>query len=82
MIRTDLKWYSNTDYMVKKANNRLWTIRRLKKLGASDADLLDIYTKQVRSVLELAVPVWQSGGTQAEKLQIERVQKSVFHIVL
>ena len=82
MIRTDLKWYSNTDYMVKKANSRLWTIRRLKKLGASDADLLDIYMKQVRSVLELAVPVWQSGVTQAEKLQIERVQKSVFHIVL
>ena len=33
-------------------------------------------------MLELAVPVWQSGATQAEKLQIERVQKSVFHIVL
>ena len=46
---------------------------RLKKLGASDADLLDIYTKQFCSVLELAGPVWQSGATQSEKLEIERV---------
>ena len=57
-------------------------MRRLKNLGACDDDLLDVYTKQIRSVLELAVPVWQSGLKQAQKLEIERVQKSALHIVL
>ena len=60
IVRSDLKWWSNTEYMVKKANSRLWTMRRLKNLGASEDDLLDVYTKQICSVLELAVPVWQS----------------------
>ena len=57
-------------------------MRRLKNLGACDDDLLNVYTKQIRSVLELAVPVWQSGLKQAQKLEIERVQKSALHIVL
>ena len=30
ILRSDLKWSSNTEYIVKKANSRLWQIRRLK----------------------------------------------------
>ena len=44
--------------------------------------MLDVYVKQVRSVLELAVPVWQPSLTQAEVKQIERVQKCAFFIIL
>ena len=44
--------------------------------------VLDIYIKQVRSILELAVPAWQGAITQAERDEIERVQKAAFHIVL
>ena len=57
-------------------------IRRLKNLGANSEELLDVYMKQVRSVLELAVPVWQPGLTQLETQQIERVQKCAMHIIL
>ena len=32
-------------------------------LGASRMDLLDVYMKQVRSILELAVPAWHPGIT-------------------
>ena len=81
-IRSDLKWNSNTDNMVLKAYKRVWIIRRLKNLGAEDRDLVDIYYKQIRSVLELAVPVWHGGITQAEHHDIERVQRSVCHIIL
>ena len=34
------------------------------------------------SVLELAVPVWNPGLTIEEIKQIERVQKTAFHIIL
>ena len=57
-------------------------IRRLKNLGANSEELLGVYIKQVRSVLELAVPVWQPGLTQLETQQIERVQKCAMHIIL
>ena len=36
----------------------------------------------MRSILELAVPVWQPGLTQQEIKQIERVQKCALHIIL
>ena len=57
-------------------------LRRLKGLGASKLELLDVYKKQVRSVLELAVPVWQPALTIQEKNQIERVQKCALYIIL
>ena len=57
IIRSDMKWCDNTDYICKKGYSRLWMIRRLKGLGADTKELLDVYQKQVRSVLEMAVPV-------------------------
>ena len=68
--------------MVKKAYKRVWMIGRLKYLGAQVCDLIDVYVKQVRSVLELAVPAWHGAITLVEQQSIERVQKSVAHIIL
>ena len=44
--------------------------------------MVDVYQKQVRAVLELAVPVWQPGITRQEQYQIERVQKCAMSIIL
>ena len=59
-----------------RANKKLWIIRRLKYLGAEVPDLVDIYIKQIRSILELAVPVWHDSITLAEQIDIERIQKT------
>ena len=82
IVRSDLKWHSNTENLVQKSNKRLWMLRRLSKLGATREDQVDVFIKQIRSVLELAVPAWQSSISQAEKMDIERVQKSACHIIL
>ena len=82
IIRTDMKWTSNTQNMVVKANKRLWILRRLKNMGAKDKDLVDVYLKQIRCILELAVPAWQGSLSQAEKLDLERIQKCACHIIL
>ena len=44
--------------------------------------MVDLYSKQIRSVLELAVPAWHGAITQAERITIERIQKSACHIIL
>ena len=82
ILRSDMKWNENTDYICQKGYSRLWLIRRLKSLGANESEMVDVYTKQVRSILEMAVPVWQAGLTNYESYQIERVQRSAFHIIL
>ena len=81
-VSADLSWRSNTSEMCKNAYARLWMLRRIKPLGASTEELLDIYDKQIRCVLEFASPVWTSGLTLAETNQIERVQKAAFAIIL
>ena len=45
-------------------------------------DLLDTYMKKVRSVLEMAVPVWHPALTKSDSAQIERVQKAALRIIL
>ena len=82
VIRSDLKWASNTDSMVLKGFKRIWMLRRLKQLGANRDELLDVYIKQVRSVLELAVPVWHSCITMVERCDMERVRRAALHIIL
>ena len=82
ILRSDMSWKSNTESMVLKAYKKLWMVKRLKGMGASEQILIDIYQKHVRSVLELAVPAWHGAISQDERNEIERVQKAAHHIVL
>ena len=81
-FQTNMGWQSNTNHMCKNAYSRIWMLRRLRRLGASHADMLDVYYKQIRCVLEMAVAVWTPGITKAESVQIERVQKCALHVIL
>ena len=44
--------------------------------------MFDVYSKEVRSILEHGVPVWHPGLTRKDSLEIERIQKSAFHMIL
>ena len=82
IISNDMKWNLNTKHIITKAYKRMWMLKRLKSLGANRNQLILIYIQQVRSVLEIAVPVWHPGLSISNKIDIERVQKSAFHIIL
>ena len=82
VFQTDMRWQANTANMCKNGYSRLWILRNLKKHGAGVRDLIDVYVKQCRCVLEMAAPVWSAGITVAESRQIERVQKAAFSIIL
>ena len=70
------------EYIVKRCNSKLWILRQLKKLGADNEDLKEIYVSQIRSILELAAPVWHSFITGEDRLKLERIQISALHIIL
>ena len=82
MLTSDLSWAANTRYIVGRCNSKIWMLRRLKKLGASSEDLLEVYFKQIRSVAEFAAPVWNSALTGDDIINLERLQKTVLHIIL
>ena len=82
ILTNDLKWGGNTDYICKKAYKKMWTLRRMKVLDVEPLVILDVYIKEIRSVLELAVPAWHSGLTQKQEADIERVQRVAVNVIL
>merc|ERR1711954_136892 len=78
----DLKWFQNTSYICKKARSRLWILRRMKNMELGEFQLFDVYSKEIRSILEMAVPVWHSDITNQQRMDIESIQKVAFKIIL
>ena len=81
MISSDLKWKSNTNYMVARCYQKMWMLRNLRNFGAEEEHLLEVYYQQIRSIVEMACPVWNPGLTQQEIRKIERVQRTAMAII-
>ena len=82
IVSSNLSWSANSEYIVDRCNKKMWVIRRLKKLGANNDDLIDVFFKQIRSTVEFAVPVWNSALTGEDTAKLERIQKTFLHITL
>ena len=57
-VSTDMRWDKHTKNICRRGYMQLWALRRLKNLGASTDILVDLYEKQIRSILEYAAPAW------------------------
>ena len=82
ILTNDLKWAANTDYICSKAYKKMWILRRMKVLDVEPSTICDVYIKEIRTLVELAVPAWHSGLTQKQSADIERVQKVAVYIIL
>jgi hypothetical protein len=82
VVTSNLNWQAHVDYMCTKAFSRLWMIRRLKPLGATIEELIEVYQTQIRCLLEFTVAAWNSGLTKVQINQLERVQKCALAIIL
>ena len=81
MIRSDMKWHSNTKNLIAKSYQRMWMLRNLKRNGANEDQLLRTYFQQIRSMTEMACPVWTAGLTVQDINALERVQKTALAII-
>ena len=52
------------------------------KMNLDIYQLFDVYTKEIRSILEMAVPVWHSALTNKQTADIESIQKVAMQINL
>ena len=74
MLRSDLSWCDQVDYVIKKANSRLYALRQLKKAGLNVGDLVVIYSTFIRSCIEYASPAW-SALMKNQSDVIESIQR-------
>ena len=81
-ISTDLRWSLHTKFICKRANSKLWMLRRMKNLNIEPEIILDFYFKEIRSVCKMACPVFHSGLTKNQSNDIENVQKRALKLIL
>ena len=57
-IKDKLKWSTHTDSVVKKAQQQLFNLRRLKKFGLSLKTLTNFYRCTIESILSGCITAW------------------------
>ncbi len=72
-ISNNLKWKTNADYIYKKAQQRLFHLRQLKKFRVRPHLLLRFYTAIVESILTSSITVWFSSLDTLSRKKLQRI---------
>ena len=82
LINTSLKWNSNCHAIYNSAMSRMWLLRRMKLINLEPQIIFDYYIKEIRSLAEQGVVVWNSGLTNYLSNELEKIQKVAMKIIL
>ncbi|KAI4901817.1 hypothetical protein NFI96_010212 [Prochilodus magdalenae] len=79
-LAEDLTWTTNTSHLVRKAQQRLHFLRRLRRVNLRQQLLCYFYSSTVESILTSCITVWYGSATSAERKALQRVVKTAQHI--
>ena len=80
-LTTFLDWDKNTRELCRKAYARMTMLTKLKYVGTSTQDLIEVYILYIRSILEYCAVVWHSTLTSDQSKNLENVQKLCLKII-
>ena len=80
-ISSHLKWDENISSAIKKAHQRLFFLRQLKKFKDSHSILTQFYRAAIESILTFSITVWYSSACQKDKDQLERIVRTASKII-
>ncbi len=72
-ISDDLTWTTHIQTQVKKARQRLYHLRQLRKFRVSPAILKTFYSGAIESVLTQCISVWYNNATNQDCKALQRV---------
>ena len=80
-LSDDLSWEEHCTIVARKAQQRLYFLRQLKKFRASKELLLQFYRATVESVLTFSISTWFCSSSQEDKDRLEKVVTTARKIV-
>ena len=80
-IADDLRWSHNTEATLKKAHQRLYPLRCLRKCNISTQWLVNFYRGTVESVLTNGITVWYGNTSAHDRKAIQRVVRTAEKII-
>ncbi|KAI4886925.1 hypothetical protein NFI96_030443 [Prochilodus magdalenae] len=79
-ITEELTWTEHTTQVVKKAQQRLFFLRRLRRFGMDPRILRTFYTCTVESILTGSITTWYGNCTASERKALQRVVRTAQYI--
>ncbi|KAM9816601.1 uncharacterized protein ACBT44_010845 [Syngnathus typhle] len=80
-ISRDLKWTDHIDSVRKKAQQRLYFLRQLKKFNLPRELLKTFYTAIIQSVLCTSITVWFGSASKQDKHRLQRTIRTAEKII-
>ncbi len=75
-ISQDLKWDNHIDFIVKKAQQRLYFLHQVRTYNLSQELLKKFYSAIIESVLCTSITVWFSSATRSDLRRLRRVVRT------
>ncbi|KAL0185762.1 hypothetical protein M9458_017432, partial [Cirrhinus mrigala] len=79
-ITQNLKWDNHIDLIVKKAQQRLYFLRQLRKFNMPK-ELLKQFYSAIESVLCTSITVWFSSATKTDLRRLQRIVRTAERII-
>ena len=80
-ISKDLSWSVNSAALVKKANQRLYFLRVLRRQQVQQRLLVDFYRATIESILTHGISVWYAACTAGDKHALHRVVRTAEKVI-
>lgn len=80
-ISNNLKWKTNSDHIYKKANQRVFFLRQLKKFRVRKHLLIRFYTAIIQSMLTSSITVWYSSLDTHSRNKLQRIVNKASKII-
>ncbi|KAM9823318.1 uncharacterized protein ACBT44_008128 [Syngnathus typhle] len=80
-ISEDLSWSTNTASLAKKAQRRLYFLRKLRRASAPPAVMTTFYRGTIESVLSSCIAVWGGGCTEYNLKALQHIVNTAGKII-
>ncbi|KAK0154999.1 putative RNA-directed DNA polymerase from transposon BS [Merluccius polli] len=81
IISQDLKWELNISSLIKKAQQRMYFLRQLKKFNLPRTMMVHFYSSIIESILTSSISIWYAAATAKDKGRVQRVIRSAEKVI-
>ena len=80
-ITEDLKWELNISSLIKKAQQRMYFLRQLKKFNLPRTMMVNFYTSIIESILTSSITIWYAAATERDNNRLQRIIHSAEKVI-
>ena len=81
IITQDLKWDLNIRSLIKKAHQRMYFLRQLKKFHLQMTMMVHLYTAIIKSILTFSITNWYAATTVTDRSGPQRIIRTAERVI-